>query len=334
MTSGLAAVRGRTVSIDVTASATPQDGFDDFRREWEAQVGEPWPLNRLDVTASSDFKVRFQAVAAVDVVIADAYSASYVGRTVPDHETGRWVAVHRLRHGSWRFGRLDGRGEDLTFEAGTLIVRHDVPEFFEIPYGSAADLLFLPARAVAPLPGGKPIVGSADTAEVRVLMAHAQMIRETVCDLTPTGLWAARGALVELVRGAMRRELDAVEPLLAPALLRAAMEIADQHLTDPELTPTMLARKLNVSVRTLHRAFAAATAGEPVAAYIRRRRLEQARMELAAPRHRPGVSEVAARYQFADGSHFIRAFKAQYGQTPAEFARASSPLDRWLHPLR
>jgi AraC-like DNA-binding protein len=33
------------------------------------------------------------------------------------------------------------------------------------------------------------------------------------------------------------------------------------------------------------------------------------------------VSEVAARYQFADGSHFTRAFKAQYGQTPAEFAR-------------
>jgi AraC-like DNA-binding protein len=44
--------------------------------------------------------------------------------------------------------------------------------------------------------------------------------------------------------------------------------------------------------------------------------------ELAGPTlWRPGVSEVAARYQFADGSHFIRAFKAHYGQTPVEFAR-------------
>ncbi|WP_345437286.1 helix-turn-helix domain-containing protein [Actinoallomurus vinaceus] len=55
----------------------------------------------------------------------------------------------------------------------------------------------------------------------------------------------------------------------------------------------------------------------------RRRRLERARMELAAPLRRPGVAEVAARWQFADSSHFIRAFKNQYGQTPAEFARAN-----------
>lgn len=119
----------------------------------------------------------------------------------------------------------------------------------------------------------------------------------------------------------MRREFDDVEPRLAPALARAAMEIADARLTDPELSPASLARQLNVSVRTLHRAFAAA--GEPVAAYIRRRRLERARLELAAPLRRPGVAEVAARWQFADSSHFIRAFKNQYGQTPAEFARAN-----------
>lgn len=76
-----------------------------------------------------------------------------------------------------------------------------------------------------------------------------------------------------------------------------------------------------MSVRTLHRAFAAA--GEPVAAYVRRRRLERARLELAAPSGRPDVSEVAARWHFADSSHFTRAFKNQYGETPTQFARSS-----------
>lgn len=104
------------------------------------------------------------------------------------------------------------------------------------------------------------------------------------------------------------------------------MEIAGSHLTHPELSPTSLARELNVSVRTLHRAFA--TAGESVAAYIRRRRLEQARLELATPLRRPSVSEVAARWQFADSSHFIRVFKNQYAQTPAEFARANRTIRR------
>ena len=299
MTSGAATGRARAFSADVTASRTARDGFDAFRREWEAQVGEPWPLNGLDAAASIDFKINVQAVSAHDVVIADVYSESYVGRTVPDHETDGWVLLHLMRHGSWRFGAPDGRSEDLSIPAGAFIVRHDgPPTLFDLARGSTADLLFLPAPAVAPLPGGRPILGSARSAEVRVLMAHAHAVRETVRDLTPTGLWAARDALLELAKGAMRREFDDVEPRLAPAL----------------------ARQLNVSVRTLHRAFA--TAGETVAAYIRRRRLEQARLELAAPApRRPGVPEVAARYQFADGSHFARTFKAQYGQTPGEFAR-------------
>ena len=283
MTSGAATGRARAFSADVTASRTAPDGFDAFRREWEAQVGEPWPLNGLDAAASSDFKINVQAVSARDVVIADVYSESYVGRTVPDHETDGWVLLHLMRHGSWRFGAPDGRSEDLSIPAGAFIVRHDgPPALFDLARGSTADLLFLPAPAVAPLPGGRRILlGSARSAEVRVLMAHAHAVRETVRDLTPTGLWAARDALLELAKGAMRREFDDVEPRLAPALARAAMEIADRRLTDPDLTPAALARQLNVSVRTLHRAFA--TAGETVAAYIRRRRLEQARLELAAP---------------------------------------------------
>lgn len=98
------------------------------------------------------------------------------------------------------------------------------------------------------------------------------------------------------------------------------MDIADSRLADPDLSPAMLAREFNVSVRTLYRAFAMAE--ESVAGYIRRQRLEQARRELAASPGRPDVAEVAARWQFADSSHFIRAFKRQYGETPAQFARS------------
>ncbi|MFF4233775.1 helix-turn-helix domain-containing protein [Streptomyces sp. NPDC001820] len=54
-----------------------------------------------------------------------------------------------------------------------------------------------------------------------------------------------------------------------------------------------------------------------IAGYIRRSRLEQARLDLVTSTGRPSVSELAAHWQFADSSHFIRAFKTQYGQTPA-----------------
>ncbi|MGW4976048.1 helix-turn-helix domain-containing protein [Streptomyces mirabilis] len=74
---------------------------------------------------------------------------------------------------------------------------------------------------------------------------------------------------------------------------------------------------MHVSVRTLSRAFA--STAEPVGAHIRRRRLEEARQEWTAGH---AVSEVAARRQFADSSHFVRAFRQRYGQTPAQYFRS------------
>lgn len=153
-------------------------------------------------------------------------------------------------------------------------------------------------------------------------MAYAKLVDATLNDLTPAGVHAARNSLIELVKGALTQGFDDNEPRLVPALAQAAKDIVDSRLTDPELSPSTLARELNVSVRTLHRAFAAAE--ESVSAYVRRRRLEQARLELASPFGRPSVSELAARWRFADSSHFVRAFKKQYGQTPTQFVRSRS----------
>jgi AraC family transcriptional regulator, positive regulator of tynA and feaB len=85
----------------------------------------------------------------------------------------------------------------------------------------------------------------------------------------------------------------------------------------------MLARELSVSVRTLQRAFT--TGGESVTTYIRHRRLEEARLALTAPAGRLSVSGLAAHWQFADSSHFIRAFKKRYGRTPTDYARSTLP---------
>ncbi|WP_328931663.1 MULTISPECIES: hypothetical protein [unclassified Streptomyces] len=56
---------------------------------------------------------------------------------------------------------------------------------------------------------------------------------------------------------------------------------ASPPLCDPELSPPVLARELNISVRTLHRALAATD--ESVTAHIRHQRLEQARHPRSTP---------------------------------------------------
>ncbi|QQM46459.1 helix-turn-helix domain-containing protein [Streptomyces liliifuscus] len=162
---------------------------------------------------------------------------------------------------------------------------------------------------------------------MRLLVAHTNMVHATMADLSPAGVHAAHSSLIELAKAVAQSRFDDMEPRLAPALAQAAKNLADSQLADPELSPTMLARELNVSVRTLQRAFA--TVGESVTAYIRHRRLEEARLALTAGPGRPSVSELAAHWQFADSSHFIRAFKKRYGQTPTEYARATGPGRRF-----
>ncbi|WP_329244425.1 helix-turn-helix domain-containing protein [Streptomyces sp. NBC_01478] len=51
-------------------------------------------------------------------------------------------------------------------------------------------------------------------------------------------------------------------------------------------------------------------------AHVRRRRLEGARRELGLPGSPFTVADVAARWQFADPSHFRRAHRGTYGQPP------------------
>jgi hypothetical protein len=143
-------------SADVTASRTARDGFGAFRREWEGQTGEVWPLAGLDIAASSDFRISVQSVRLNDVSVSDVYSASYVGRTTADHDGGEQVLIHLMRRGSWRFARPDERGEDVTVPAGSFIVRHDgPPALFDVAPRAMAKILILPAPVLSPLLGGR-----------------------------------------------------------------------------------------------------------------------------------------------------------------------------------
>ncbi|MFF0217574.1 helix-turn-helix domain-containing protein [Streptomyces vinaceus] len=206
--------------------------------------------------------------------------------------------------------------------AGQFLVRHlGRLTAFDTTAHLTAKFLVLPPDELKPLLGNRAITGPSDSAEMRLLTAFTDMIHATVADLGPAGVTAAQNALVELAKAVAKGRFDDVEPRLAPALTQAAKGLADRRLADPELSPAMLARELNVSVRTLHRAFAAV--GEQVSTYIRHRRLHEARLALAAPAGGLSISELAAHWQFADGSHFTRAFKKHYGQTPTEYARST-----------
>jgi AraC family transcriptional activator of tynA and feaB len=318
---------GRNFFVDVTASNTARDGFDAFRREWESQIGQALPLPPLEPLGSGNFRVGVHASKVHDAVIASLHRESMTSgiRGASRHLDDR-VLVHVMEHGEWRFVRPRNGGE-ISVPAGQFIVRHNGPPArYEVEPRTTAKVLILPASELRPLIRDRATVGPADSPELHLLMAYARIVEATGSDLTAAGARTARNSLIELVKGVLMQAFDDTEPRLAPALAQAARDIADSRLTDPDLSPAALARELKVSVRTLHRAFAEAE--ESVATYIRRRRLEQARLELATPVGRPSLSELAAHWRFTDSSHFIRAFKKEYGQTPTEYARSIGSAKR------
>jgi AraC family transcriptional regulator, positive regulator of tynA and feaB len=300
--------------------------FDAFRRGWEREFGAGVPLPTFSPATTGDFRVRSRVTRVDDVAIADLHGKSAIRTEGPLGGPEDVVRMYVVQRGAWSLGGSDERNE-RTVSAGRFLLKHvGRPSHFETPPDTTARVLVLPAAILKPLLGGGIITGPTDSAEMRLLTAHTNMVHLTMADLAPAGVQAAHSTLIELVKAVARRRFDEVEPLLAPALIEAAKDLVTSRLADPELSAAMLARELNVSIRTLQRAFTAA--GETAISYIRDRRLEEARLALTAHSGRLSVAELAAHWQFADSSHFIRTFKRHYGSTPTEYARATAGAAR------
>ncbi|MDR6975030.1 AraC-like DNA-binding protein [Streptomyces sp. 3330] len=101
-------------------------------------------------------------------------------------------------------------------------------------------------------------------------------------------------------------------------VLGRVLEYVELHLTDPDLSPEVIARAHHISVRYLHKLFK--DEGTSVGRWILRRRLEECRRDLM--RHGRGgrtIAAVAARWGFLSATHFSRVFRSAYGMSPREW---------------
>lgn len=103
-------------------------------------------------------------------------------------------------------------------------------------------------------------------------------------------------------------------------LVDLARQILRERLGQFGLVADTVAQALGVSVRTLHRTFAAEQTS--FACALRRLRVEQARELLVQPRLRGlTIGEVGRRCGFPEPSHFVHEFRIAWGTTPARWRK-------------
>lgn len=186
----------------------------------------------------------------------------------------------------------------LSFAAGALPVPRDEVSLvtattfpFESPLG----------RVVSPF-----LAGLAQGL-VHLPDADGERLAHTALDLLVTVI---SGELREGVAQDPRRQLR-----------HEVLESIEQMLADPDLSPAQIAERHYISTRHLHALFA--EQGITVGSWIRQRRLEHIRRDLADPMLADvPVAQLAARWGLLNAAHFSRLFRGTYGSSPSAYRQS------------
>ncbi|UQI46215.1 helix-turn-helix domain-containing protein [Streptomyces sp. HU2014] len=226
-------------------------------------------------------------------------------------------------------------GKDTTLRAGDLMVldssrpfdahRHAVRESWsQLTVQLPHTLLPLPEKTMRGLLAvpisGRGGMGGVFARWLADLDARAD-------EFTPADIPTLASVTLDLLTAVVARCLEAEEALNPEArrsALRARINVyVEQRLGDPALTPRTIADAHHISLRHLQQLLA--EDGTSPAAWIRHRRLERCRHDLADPRlsARP-VQAVAERWGFVNLAHFSRLFRDAYGIPPRDY-RTLSP---------
>ncbi|MFF2384334.1 helix-turn-helix domain-containing protein [Streptomyces sp. NPDC058108] len=245
------------------------------------------------------------------------------------------IVADLVASGSLRF---EGKHGENVVGPGQLCIRDTKASWqFTCAPGTRIRVVTIP-RQLVPFPHGsfkafdRAFVADVASPHVRFLTHFLEAIEKSSEDLdqSPFTQDLALNTCATLLSGLLHEQGEKPFDEDPPATLEAARSAIEKHLDRRDLSPAVIAGLVGVSVRTLHRSFA--DADDTVMAFTRRRRLERAHDELMTKGPAVNVSELAARWHFADASHFIKHFRSSYGASPTAYLRSrttsTGDLDR------
>lgn len=297
---------------------------------WAEATEQSHMRNLLDSNDRRDFRARMRGLDLGEVQVAAlAYPHLEIARTTrlirqSDPE------VYQINYFLRGQGIVSLDRRDVTLGAGDLVVmdssrpfRGDVHagpgRWSHVTVQCSRGLLPLPEKTVQRLLAvpisGRSGMGGMFARWLSDLNARAD-------EFTPADIPTLTSVTLDLLASVIARCLGAEESLTGETrktALRARINaFVEQHLADTDMGPQTIADAHHISLRHLQQLLA--EDGTSPAAWIRHRRLERCRFDLADPRlNARRIQAVAARWGFTDPAHFSRLFRAAYGIPPRDY---------------
>ncbi|MFS8201870.1 helix-turn-helix domain-containing protein [Streptomyces sp. CWNU-52B] len=297
---------------------------------WEAATEQSHMRNRLRSDDQDDFRARMRGLDLGEVQVA---ALSYPHLEIA--RTGKLIRqsdpeVYQINYFLGGEGAVSTGGGDAALRVGDLLVMDSSRPYHgdvrSTPGGWSHVTIQCP-RGLLPLPdktvqrllavpiSGRHGMGGVFTRWLADLNARA-------AEFTPDDVPTLVSVTLDLLASTIARCLD-TEEALSPEARRIALRaristFVERHLADPAMTPQAIADAHHISLRHLQQLLAEDDTSP--AAWIRHRRLERCRLDLANPRlyTRP-IQAIAEHWGFTNPTHFSRLFRLTYGIPPRDY---------------
>ncbi|MBR1224786.1 MULTISPECIES: AraC family transcriptional regulator [unclassified Bradyrhizobium] len=274
-----------------------------------------------------DFHGRFSAYETGGATVAELQASSYrVSRT--------WADIKRMSGDSLNiFQQVRGPGMLRAGEErvhmiadGTMTIAHSDVPFAGTPIRS--DGFHFRALKI-PVTGNARLAAGAENLLCEPLLPEtpvARLIEAIFAAIVEQRIEAAHAdatirhiaQLALLARGRVTPGTSESRNAVRHGYLQMALALLRSHLLEPDLSPTRVARALNISVRQLHLLFE--PTGQSFARTVLAMRLAEARRQMESMPLRP-VAEIASASGFDSLATFYRTFRQTYGMAPGDLRK-------------